>query len=134
MSVCAVLVPESLAHADIAGVPAVVGLCAAVPAFVLYAVLGSYRHLLMATMSATAALAASVVAVYARLRALATPSPSRRCWPSSPVCSASPPAGVGLGFLASFISEVLRDFIVGAGHACDDSSAVRPMTPGNGSP
>ena len=59
LTVWAVLVPESLAYATIAGVPPVVGLYAAVPALVLYAVLGSSRHLVVASMSATAALSAA---------------------------------------------------------------------------
>ena len=45
LTVWAVLVPESLAYATIAGVPPVVGLYAAVPALALYALLGSSRHL-----------------------------------------------------------------------------------------
>jgi SulP family sulfate permease len=45
LTVWAVLVPESLAYATIAGVSPVVGLYAAVPALVLYAALGSSRHL-----------------------------------------------------------------------------------------
>lgn len=65
VSVWAVLVPESLAYATIAGVPPVVGLYAALPTLVLYAVLGSSRYLVVATMSVTAALSASMVAVYA---------------------------------------------------------------------
>jgi sulfate permease, SulP family len=44
LTVWAVLVPESLAYASIAGVPPVVGLQAAVPSLVLYAALGSSRH------------------------------------------------------------------------------------------
>ena len=64
LTVWAVLVPESLAYATIAGVSPVVGLYAAVPSLLLYAVLGSSRHLIVATMSATAALSASVVAVW----------------------------------------------------------------------
>jgi sulfate permease, SulP family len=58
----AVLVPESLAYATIAGVPPVIGLYAAPAALVLYAVLGSSRHLVVGPMSATAALSAGVVA------------------------------------------------------------------------
>jgi len=41
------LIPESLAYATIAGVPPVVGLYAAVPALVLYAVIGSSRPLVV---------------------------------------------------------------------------------------
>ena len=47
LTVWAVLVPESLAYATIAGVPPVVGLYAAVPALVLYALIGSSRHLVV---------------------------------------------------------------------------------------
>src|SRR3954453_13815290 len=61
VTVWAVLVPESLAYATIAGVPPVVGLYAAVPALGLYAVLGSSRHLVVASMSATAALSAGII-------------------------------------------------------------------------
>jgi sulfate permease, SulP family len=85
LTVWAVLVPESLAYATIAGVPPVVGLYAAVPSLVLYALVGSSRHLVVGPMSATAALSAGIVAGLLRL-----------------------------GFLASFISEpVLKGFIVG---------------------
>ena len=41
LTVWAVLVPESLAYATIAGVPPVVGLYAAVPSLLLYAALGT---------------------------------------------------------------------------------------------
>lgn len=61
LTVWAVLVPESLAYAAIAGVPPVVGLYAAVPALLLYALVGSSRHLVVASMSATAALSAGIV-------------------------------------------------------------------------
>jgi hypothetical protein len=65
LTVWAVLVPEALAYATIAGVPPVVGLYAAVPALVLYALVGSSRHLVVAPMSATAALSARVIATVA---------------------------------------------------------------------
>ncbi|NIL78696.1 hypothetical protein RhoFasB10_04879 [Rhodococcus sp. B10] len=58
LTVWAVLVPEALAYATIAGVPPVVGLYAAVPALILYAAAGSSRHLIVGPMSATAALSA----------------------------------------------------------------------------
>ena len=113
LSVWAVLVPESLAYATIAGVPAVVGLYAAVPALVLYAVLGSSRHLVVATMSATAALSASTVALYA------TPGTGDYVAITAMLAIVTGVLGVAaglcrMGFLASFISEpVLRGFIVG---------------------
>jgi sulfate permease, SulP family len=113
VTVWAVLVPESLAYATIAGVPPVVGLYAAVPALVLYALLGSSRHLVVATMSATAALSAGIVGDLAdggsdRYLALTT---------VLALVTGLLRIGAGLarlGFLASFISApVLKGFIVG---------------------
>jgi sulfate permease, SulP family len=112
LSVWAVLVPESLAYATIAGVPPVVGLYAAVPSLVLYAVFGSSRHLVVASMSATAALSASIVG------ALAGGS-SDYVALTSALALVTGLLGIGagvarLGFLASFISApVLKGFIVG---------------------
>ena len=65
LTVWAVLVPEALAYATIAGVSPVVGLYAAAPALVLYAAFGSSRHLVIGPMSATAALSAATVAEFA---------------------------------------------------------------------
>src|SRR5689334_138547 len=62
LTVWAVLVPEALAYASIAGVSPVVGLYAAPAALVLYALLGSSRRLIVGPMSATAALSAAAVA------------------------------------------------------------------------
>ncbi len=113
LTVWAVLVPESLAYATIAGVPPVVGLYAAVPALLLYAALGSSRHLVVGPMSATAALSAGTVATFAaggsdRYVALTT---------VLAVVTGVLAVLAGLcrlGFLASFISEpVLKGFIVG---------------------
>jgi MFS superfamily sulfate permease-like transporter len=65
LTVWAVLVPEALAYASIAGAPPVVGLYAAPGALILYAVFGSSRHLVTGPMSATAALSAAAVAQFA---------------------------------------------------------------------
>src|SRR3954467_13541299 len=62
LTVWAVLVPEALGYASIAGVSPVVGLYAAPGALILYAAFGSSRHLLVGPMSATAALSAASVA------------------------------------------------------------------------
>ena len=62
LTVWAVLVPESLAYASIAGVSPVVGLYAAPGALLLYAALGSSRVLVMGPMAASAALSAATVA------------------------------------------------------------------------
>ena len=82
LTVWAVLVPEALAYASIAGVSPVVGLYAAPPALILYAAFGSSRHLVVGPMSATAALSAAAVADLDDRRA------RRACWPS-PACSRS---------------------------------------------
>jgi high affinity sulfate transporter 1 len=111
-TVWAVLVPEALAYATIAGVSPVVGLYAAIPALVLYAAFGSSRHLVVGPMSATAALSATAVAdvttggddVAAFTAALALM-----------IGVAALVAGLlRLGFVSNFISEpVLKGFIIG---------------------
>ncbi len=112
LTVWAVLVPESLAYATIAGVPPVVGLYAAVPALVLYALLGSSRHLVVAPMSATAALSIGVVATVSSDADEFVALTAALALATGLVAVA---AGVlRLGFLASFISEpVLKGFIIG---------------------
>jgi high affinity sulfate transporter 1 len=113
ITVWAVLVPESLAYASIAGVSPVVGLYAAPGALILYAAFGSSRHLIVGPMSATAALSAGVVAEYA------APGSSRFTQLTIALAIttgiAAAVAGVlRLGFLANYISEpVLKGFIVG---------------------
>ena len=112
LTVWAVLVPESLAYATIAGVPPVVGLYAAVPSLLLYAALGSSRHLVVGPMSATAALSAGIVAVFAaggsdRYVALTT---------ALAIVTGVLAILAGLlrlGFLASSPEPVLKGFIVG---------------------
>ncbi|MFC4125314.1 SulP family inorganic anion transporter [Nocardia rhizosphaerae] len=113
LTVWAVLVPEGLAYASIAGVPPVVGLYAAVPSLVLYALAGSSRHLIVAPMSATAALSAAIIAP------LAGADGGKYLALSTALAVATGIAGlvaglIRLGFAASFISEpVLKGFIVG---------------------
>lgn len=111
LTVWAVLVPEALAYATIAGVSPVIGLYAAPPALILYAVFGTSRHLVTGPMAATAALSAAAVAdvasnddfvAFTAILALVTGAIAML-------------AGIlRLGFLANFISEpVLKGFIIG---------------------
>ena len=65
LTVWAILVPESLAYATVAGVSPVVGLYAAPGALLFYAAFGSSRHLVVGPMSATAALSAATVGEFA---------------------------------------------------------------------
>ena len=112
LTVWAVLVPESLAYASIAGVSPIVGLYAAPAALVLYAIFGSSRHLIVGPSAATAALSAATVGdlvagggdFLAMTAALAIT-----------VGIVALVAGLlRLGFIASLISApVLKGFIVG---------------------
>ncbi|TDC49263.1 SulP family inorganic anion transporter [Jiangella ureilytica] len=113
LTVWAVLIPESLAYASIAGVSPVIGLYAAVPALVLYPVLGSSRHLVVGPMSATAALSAGVVGGIVANGSEEFPAYTAGL--ALAVGTLAVLAGLlRLGFLANFISEpVLKGFIVG---------------------
>jgi len=112
-TVWAVLVPEALAYATIAGAPPVVGLYAAAPALVLYAMFGSSRHLVVGPMSATAALSAGTIATFA------DPSGDNYVALTAALAIVTGEGAIiagllRLGFLAGFISEpVLKGFIVG---------------------
>lgn len=112
-TVWAVLVPEAFAYATIAGVSPVVGLYAAVPSLIAYAVFGSSRHLVVGPMSATAALSGATIAP------LAGGDTQTFIVMTSALAIMTGLAGIlagllRLGFLAAFISEpVLKGFIVG---------------------
>jgi sulfate permease, SulP family len=113
LTVWAILVPEALAYATIAGVSPVVGLYAAPGALILYAALGSSRQLVTGPMAATAALSAATVGDVV--------SPGGDDFTQLTVAlalcvgaAALIAGGLRLGFLAGFISEpVLKGFIVG---------------------
>ena len=62
LTAAAVVIPQAMAYATIAGVSPVIGLYAAPPALILYAAFGSSRHLVTGPMAATAALSAAAVA------------------------------------------------------------------------
>jgi len=113
LTVWAVLVPEALAYATIAGAPPVVGLYAAPGALILYAVFGSSRHLITGPMSATAALSAAVVAQFATAGSSQFVTLTAALAITAGVIAVI--AGLlRLGFVANFISEpVLKGFIIG---------------------
>ena len=113
LTVWAVLVPEALAYASIAGVSPVVGLYAAPGALLFYAAFGSSRHLVTGPMSATAALSAATVATYVTAGSSQYVTMTAALAITAGVIALI--AGVArLGFLASFISEpVLKGFIIG---------------------
>jgi SulP family sulfate permease len=113
LTVWAVLVPEALAYATIAGVSPVVGLYAAPAALIFYAAFGSSRHLVVGPMSATAALSAATVGEFATQGSKQFVAMTAAL--AITVGLAALAAGLlRLGFLANFISEpVLKGFIVG---------------------
>jgi high affinity sulfate transporter 1 len=113
LAVWAVLVPESLAYASLAGVSPVVGLYAAPGALVLYAAFGSSRHLITGLGAATSALSAATVGAFAAGGSSKFVLMSAALAVSAGVILLA--AGLlRLGFIASFISEpVLKGFIAG---------------------
>jgi sulfate permease, SulP family len=113
LTVWAVLVPEALAYATIAGVSPVVGLYAAPPALLLYAAFGSSRHLVTGPMSATAALSATAIAALAAAGTDDFVALTTALAVVTGVLALL--AGiVRLGFLSNFISEpVIKGFIIG---------------------
>ena len=62
LSLWAILVPQAMAYAQLAGVPAVFGLYTAIAAMIGYALLGSSRELNQGPESAVAILTASMIA------------------------------------------------------------------------
>ncbi len=112
LTLWAVLVPEALAYASIAGVDPVVGLYAAAPALLLYAALGSSRVLVVGPMAATAALSGALVADLSASGADPMQLTAALALIAGVIAVV---AGLArLGFLATFISQpVLKGFIIG---------------------
>src|ERR1700744_795298 len=113
LTVWAVLVPEALAYASIAGVSPEVGLYAAPSALLFYAAFGSSRYLVVGPMSATAALSAA-----AGGSAVAGSSGQFAALTATLAITTGVIALVfglaRLGVIANFISEpVLKGFIIG---------------------
>ncbi|MBV9921546.1 MAG: SulP family inorganic anion transporter, partial [Pseudonocardia sp.] len=116
-TLAALAVPEVLGYARIAGMPVVTGLYTMIAPMVVFALLCSSRHLVVAADSATAALLA------AGLAGLAAAGSQR--WVALAGTVALVVAGVlvlarvvGLGFLANFLSRtVLVGFLTGVGIA-----------------
>jgi SulP family sulfate permease len=113
LTVWAVLVPEALAYASIAGVSPVIGLYAAPGALILYAAFGSSRQLVTGPGAASAALSAAIV------RDLVTQGSSDFVQLTATLgitvgLLAIVASVLRLGFIANFISEpVLKGFIIG---------------------
>jgi sulfate permease, SulP family len=74
LSVWALLIPQSLAYATLAGVPVQYGLYAAFAGLLLYPVFGTSRQLVQGPSASVAAVSAAVVAPIAGASALGTPA------------------------------------------------------------
>jgi high affinity sulfate transporter 1 len=109
----AVMVPVALAYAELAGVPASVGLVTAMTGLTAYALLGTSRHLKVTTSSTMAVMSASVVAQAAGGDAATYVAMTAML--ALLVGSMLLAAGVlRLGFLAEFLAKpVITGFIVG---------------------
>jgi high affinity sulfate transporter 1 len=113
LTVWAVLVPEALAYATIAGVSPVVGLYAAPGALLIYAALGSSRRLVTGGDAATAALSAAIVGGIVAGDSSAFVQTTAALAICVGIIAVA--AGIArLGFVVNFISvPVLRGFIIG---------------------
>jgi high affinity sulfate transporter 1 len=115
LAVWAVLVPQAMAYASLAGLPAEHGLYAALPALLLYAVFGTSRQLNVGPSSAVAVLSAATVAP------LAGGDPKRFAAISAALALvagiALVIAGIArLGFVSDFVARpVLAGYLVGLG-------------------
>ncbi|WP_435112214.1 SulP family inorganic anion transporter [Nocardiopsis synnemataformans] len=113
LTVWAVLVPEAIAYATLAGAPPITGLYAAPAALVLYALFGGSRQLVVGPMSTTAVLSATIVAAVAGGDGANAATLTAALAVVAGVVAVV--AGLlRLGFLASFVSEpVMKGFITG---------------------
>ena len=114
------IVPEGMAYAGIAGLPPQAGLYTLVASLLVYALLGSSRHLVVQATSATAALLASSVAaaLFATAATAASDPQTYQAYASAFVLVVGVVfliAGVAkLGFITQFLSKPVMDgFVVG---------------------
>jgi sulfate permease, SulP family len=114
------VVPEGMAYAGIAGLPPQAGLYTLTVSLLVYALLGTSRHLSVGGTSATAALLASSVAAALVASAVATASDPQTYWTYASAFVLVTglvflAAGVArLGFITQFLSKPVMDgFVVG---------------------
>jgi SulP family sulfate permease len=111
VAVAALLIPESMGFAGVAGVPAQVGLYAALASVVAYAVTGGVSILVVGPASAVAALSASIVAEFGG-NADAIALTAALAIASGLLLMAA--GGLRLGWIVNFISRpVLEAFVAG---------------------
>jgi high affinity sulfate transporter 1 len=113
VSVAAVALPTAIAYSSIVGLPPVNGLYAAILPLLVYAALGTSRHLIVNPDAATCALVASTLAPLAASDPAALPSLAvLLALVTGVVCIA--PGALRLGFVADFLSRpILVGFLNG---------------------
>jgi high affinity sulfate transporter 1 len=115
ISLAGLLIPEGMAYAGIAGVPAQVGLYSLLAGLIAYAIFGSSRHLAVSCTSGSAAMLAALVAP------LAGGDPNKYAVLASATAVAAGlifliAGAFKLGFVSEFISKpVLKGFVFGLG-------------------
>ncbi len=113
------VVPEAMAYAGIAGLPPEAGLYTLLASLLIYALLGTSRHLVVQATSATAALLASSVVATMAITATSTSDPeSYRAYATGFVLVTGLvflAAGIArLGFITQFLSKPVMDgFVLG---------------------
>ena len=108
------LVPEAMAYAGIAGLPAEAGLYTLVASLLVYAFFGTARHLSVGATSATAALLAATVASVGAVSGSASYAPTAAALVLVVAALFGIAAVAKLGFVTQFLSKPVMDgFVVG---------------------
>ena len=108
------LVPEAMAYAGIAGLPAEAGLYTLVASLLVYAFFGTARHLSVGATSATAALLAATVASVGAASGSASYAPTAAALVLVVAALFGIAAVAKLGFVTQFLSKPVMDgFVVG---------------------
>ena len=138
VSVWALLIPQALAYAAIAGVPVQYGLYTAFAALIAYAIFGTSRQVVQGPSATVAAVSAAVITPIIGAGALNTAEAAK--WAAAlALVSAVAYIGLGLlrmGWVSNFLSKaVLGGFILGfaLGIVIDQAPKLLGVTAGDGS-
>jgi SulP family sulfate permease len=138
VSVWALLVPQALAYATIAGVPVQYGLYTAFAALIAYVLFGTSRQLVQGPSATVAAVSTAVITPLAGAAAIGTDKAAP--WAAALALAAGAVyLGLGvarMGWVSNFLSRaVLAGFIFGfgVGIVIDQSSKLFGVSPGDGS-
>jgi SulP family sulfate permease len=138
VSVWALLVPQALAYATIAGVPVQYGLYTAFAALIAYTLFGTSRQLVQGPSATVAAVSTAVITPLAGAAAIGTDKAA--AWAAAlALASGAVYVGLGvarMGWVSNFLSRaVLAGFIFGfgVGIVINQSSNLFGVSPGDGS-